>query len=157
MSFRNLRALHEFLLNGVATLKNKTLNNPTIDNKYVVGSRFQVTFHNFASADCAKTFFIAPCNCKVIEARERHVTVAGQAGTLQVEKVPSGTAVGSGTVTLASAFDLTSTANTVVTKTALTTSASTLATGDALALKVASGASTSLALATLTVTMEVTA
>lgn len=148
----SLRALYDFVMNGTATLRNKS-----VDNRFIVGSRFQVSFQNFGASDVAKTFFVAPCNCKVVEAKERHVTVAGQAGTLQVEKVPSGTAIGSGTVTLASAFDLTATANTVVTKSALTTSAGALSAGDSLALKLASGAATSLALATITLTMEVTA
>lgn len=152
----NVRALYDFLMNGVATLKNKTLANPVIDNRFLSGSRFQVTYPQVAAADVAKTFFIAPCACKIIEAKERHVTVAGQAGTLQIEKLTSGQAPGAGAVTLAAAFDLTSTANTPVTKDALTTTAAaTLAAGDALCLKVASGAATSYALGTITVTMEV--
>jgi predicted RecA/RadA family phage recombinase len=121
---------------------------------YVKGQRFTVSYDNFAAADVAKTFWVAPAACKVVAAQERHVTVAGQAGTLQVEKVPSGTAPGAGTVALAATFDLTSTANTVVEKAAVTTAGATLAKGDALALKVASGAATSLALATMTVEME---
>lgn len=116
--------------------------------------RFEVAFPQIAAADVAKTFFVAPATCKVICARERHVTVAGQAGTLTIEKLPSGTAPGSGTVVMAAAFDLTSTANTVVSKDALATSAAVLNDGDALCLKLASGAATSYALGTITVTLE---
>lgn len=126
-----------------------------LSGQWIKGSRFDVTYPRVAAADVAKTFFIAPVACKVISASERHVTVAGQAGTLQIEKLASGEAPGAGAVTLAAAFDLTSTANTPVTKTALTTSAATLAAGDALCLKLASGAATSYALGTITVTLEV--
>lgn len=122
--------------------------------QHVAGSRFTVTYPQVGAADVAKTFFIAPAACKVVSAYERHVTVAGQAGTLTIEKLTTGEAPGNGDVTLAAAFDLTSTANTPVTKAAVTTAAGTLAAGDALCLKVASGAATSYALGTITVTME---
>jgi len=120
---------------------------------FVKGEQFQVTYPQVAAADVAKTFFIAPAACKIISAYERHVTVAGQAGTLTVEKLTTGEAPGAGDVVLAAAFDLTSTANTPVTKAGVTTAAGTLAAGDALCLKVASGAATSYALGTVTVTM----
>jgi len=107
-----------------------------------------------AAAGIPVIFYTAPCACKVIRAIERHVTVAGQAGTMQIEKVPSGTAIGSGTVLLASAFDLTSTANTNVTINALTTAAATLAAGDSLAGKVASGSATSYANGMVTLVIE---
>ena len=122
--------------------------------KFVPGERFQVTYPQVAAADVAKTFFIAPAACKIISAYERHVTVAGQAGTLTIEILASGEAPGAGNVALAAAFDLTSTANTPVSKAAVTTAHGTLAAGDALALKLASGAATSYALGTITVTME---
>jgi len=120
----------------------------------IPGSRFQVSYPQFVAADVAKTFFIAPYACKIVLAYERHVTVAGQAGTLTIEKLASGEAPTAGSVVLAAAFDLTSTANTPVTKAAVTTAAGTLAAGDALCLKLASGAATSLALASMTVLME---
>ncbi len=125
-----------------------------LSGQEVKGARFSVGFSQFAAADIAKTFFIAPAPCKMVLAQERHVTVAGQAGTMQIEKLTAGQAPGAGVVTLASAFDLTSTTNTPVTKAALTTAAATLAAGDALCLNLASGAATSLALATLSVEME---
>lgn len=121
---------------------------------YIDGSRFSVTYPQVAAADVAKTFWIAPAACKILSAQERHVTVAGQAGTLQIEKCTSGEAPGAGDELLAEAFDLTSTANTPVEKAAVTTAAATLAKGDALCLKLASGAATSYALGTITVAME---
>lgn len=122
--------------------------------QFVAGEKFQVTYPQAAAADVAKTFFIAPAACKIISAYERHVTVAGQAGVLTIEKLTSGEAPGSGDDLFATGFDLTSTANTPVTKTAVTTAAGTLAAGDALCLKVQSGAATSYALGTITVTMQ---
>ena len=122
--------------------------------QFLKGQRFVVTYPQVAAADVAKTFFIAPAACKIISAYERHVTVAGQAGTLTIEKLTSGEAPGAGDVLLAEAFDLTSTANTPVSKAGVTTAAGTLAAGDALCLKVASGAATSYALGTISVTME---
>lgn len=118
------------------------------------GQTFQVSYQQVAAADVAKTFFIAPSACKILSAYERHVTVAGQDGTLQIEKLTAGEAPTAGDVLLAAAFDLASTANTPVTKAAVTTAAATLASGDALCLKLASGAATSYALGTITVTMQ---
>jgi hypothetical protein len=123
-------------------------------SSFIQGQRFVVQYPQVAAADVAKTFFIAPAACKVVSAYERHVTVAGQAGTLQIEKLNTGEAPGAGDVVLAAAFDLTSTANTPVKKDALATAAASLVAGDALCLKVASGAATSYALGTITVVME---
>lgn len=120
----------------------------------IVGNQFEVTYPQVAAADVAKTFFIANKACKIISARERHVTVAGQAGVLTIEKLTSGEAPGAGDDLFAAGFDLTSTANTPVSKTAVTTAAGTLAAGDALCLKVQSGAATSYALGTITVLMQ---
>ena len=120
----------------------------------IIGSQFEVSFPQVAAADVAKTFFIAPAACKVVSAQERHVTVAGQACTLQIEKLTTGTAPGAGVNTLSSAFDLTSTANTPVSKNGVGTANGNLTTGDALCLKVASGSATSYALGTITVLMQ---
>ena len=124
------------------------------DEKFIPGHRVVVQLHDFAAADIGKVFFIAPYPCKVVRAYERHLTVAGQAGTLTVEKVPSGTAPGSGSAAMAAAADLTAAINTNQTIAALTTAAATLAAGDALATKVASGAATSLAGASMAVVLE---
>lgn len=120
----------------------------------IVGSRFEVVYPQVAAADVAKTFFIANAPCKIISARERHVTVAGQAGVLTIEKLTSGEAPGAGDDLFGTGFDLTSTANTPVSKTAVTTAAGTLAAGDALCLKVQSGAATSYALGSISVLLE---
>lgn len=122
--------------------------------QFVVGQKFEVTYSQVAAADVAKTFFIAPAACKVVSAYERHVTVAGQAGTLTIEKLNTGEAPGAGDVVLAAAWDLTSTANTPVSKAAVSDGKEILVAGDALCLKVASGAATSYALGTITVTMQ---
>jgi len=122
--------------------------------QFVKGSRFTVGYPQVAAADVAKTFFIAPAPCKVISAYERHVTVAGQAGTLTIEKLNTGEAPGAGDVVLAAAWDLTSAANTPVSKDAVSDGKEELVAGDALCLKLASGAATSYALGTITVTLE---
>lgn len=143
------------LLDG-ATLSTAELNKLTglTTGGFIVGERFQVTYPQVAAADVAKTFFIAPAACKIISAYERHVTVAGQAGVLTIEKLTSGEAPSAGDDLFATGFDLTSTANTPVSKTAVTTAAGTMAAGDALCLKVQSGAATSYALGTITVTLQ---
>ena len=120
----------------------------------ISGSVFQVNYPEVAAADVAKTFFIAPAACEVVSAYERHVTVAGQAGTLQIEKLTTGEAPGAGDELLAATFDLTSTANTPVSKAAVATGVQQLVAGDALCLKLASGAATSYALGTITVTLK---
>lgn len=125
------------------------------DERLIPGSRSVVTYSPFSAAGIPLIFWIAPAACKIVSAVERHITVAGQAGTMQVEKIPSGTAIGSGTVVLASAFDLTSTANTNVTILGSATLATqSVAKGEALAGKVASGAATSYANGTLSITVE---
>jgi hypothetical protein len=121
---------------------------------FLKGERFTVQYPQVAAADVAKTFFIAPAACKIISAYERHITVAGQACALTIEKLTSGEAPGNGDDLFATGFDLTSTANVPVSKTAVTTAAGTLAAGDALCLKVQSGNAASYALGTITVTME---
>lgn len=122
--------------------------------QFVKGQTFTACFPNFAAADVAKVFFVAPAACELVAASEAHTTVAGQAGTLTIEKCAAGEAATQGDVVLAAAFDLTSTANTTVTKSATATGVEQLAAGDKLRLKLASGAATSLADASLTCTMK---
>jgi hypothetical protein len=119
------------------------------------GVKFQVSMP-FAAADvtAGKGFFIAPLACRLISAYEAHATVAGQAGTLQVEKCNTGEAKTAGDVLLASAFDLTSTANTPVNKAAVSDGREYLVAGDQLRLNLAGGAATSLADAVITVLMQ---
>lgn len=122
-----------------------------LDERFIPGSRFTIHFPGLAAANIPMPIWTAPYPCKVIRAIERHITVAGQAGTMQVEKTPSGTVPGSGTNLLASAFDLTSTANTAVVINAI---ANTLAVGDSVSTDLLSGVATSYAGGSLTVVME---
>ena len=118
------------------------------------GTRSVLTMSGLAAASAGQVLFIVPTDCKLVQVLERHVTKAGQAGTIQIEKVPSGTAPGSGTVLLDAALDATTNNNTVQTATATN---AVLAAGDALAIKLASGALTSLAGMTLAAVIEWTA
>lgn len=121
---------------------------------FVPGERFTVTYPQVAAADAAKTFWIAPAACKLISAQERHVTVAGQACTLQIEKLNTGEAPGAGDEILATGFDLTSAANTPVEDLAVATGDEDLVKGDALALKVGAGAIAGYALGTIVCVLE---
>lgn len=60
----------------------------------------------------AFTFFCANRSYKIIEVKERHETANVGAYSLQIKKVPSGTAIASGTNVLTTAFDLTASAAT---------------------------------------------
>jgi predicted RecA/RadA family phage recombinase len=122
--------------------------------QFIPGERFTVTYPQVAAADVAKTFWIAPAACKVISAQERHVTVAGQACTLQIEKLAAGEAPGAGDAVLANGFDLTSAANTPVEVLAVADGKENLIKGDALALKLGAGVATDYALGTITVVLE---
>lgn len=124
------------------------------DGQHIKGQRFTIQYPQVAAADVAKTFFIAPAACKIISGYERHVTVAGQAGVLTVEKLNTGEAPGAGDDLFTAGFNLASTANTPVSINAVTTAAGSLVAGDALCLKLQSGAATSYALGTVTLTME---
>ena len=125
-----------------------------LTSDFVKGERFHVTFPNIAAADVAKAFFVAPAACKIISAYEIHGTVCDAADTLQIEKCTSGEDAGAGDELLAAAFTLNSTANTPVSKAAVTTAAATLAAGDALLLKFKSGDGTNYAEGCITCTME---
>ena len=108
----------------------------------------------FAAADVGDVFFVAPVACEVVSVAEVHGTVAGQAGTLQVEKCEAGEAASAGDEVLASAIDLTGTINTAQTALAVSDGKEQLAAGDMLRTKVASGAATSLADAVLSVRLR---
>mgnify|MGYP001004195036 CR=1 FL=1 len=122
--------------------------------QFIPGERFTVTYPDVAAADVAKVFWIAPAACKIISAQERHVTVAGQAATLQIEKLSTGEAPGAGDALLATGFDLTSAANTPVLDLAVATGVEALVAGDALCLNLAAGNAADYALGTITVVME---
>jgi hypothetical protein len=67
-----------------------------------------------AAGDYEGRFFIAPFPCEVIEVREQH-RVAGSSTTASVNvlKVPSGTAAASGTAVIAAVMDVSTVADTV--------------------------------------------
>lgn len=84
------------------------------------------------------TFFTARWPMEVLRVTERHGTLGTDAGavTLDVEKLASGTAKGSGTSILSSTFSLKSTINTPVTKEGVNlSSARQLKENESLALK----------------------
>jgi hypothetical protein len=121
--------------------------------------RFQGKFpvaHSFASAGEANVFFTASCRCRVTKISEVHATAAGQAGTLTVERLQGTEAPGSGDDLLGTTkIDAAGTVNTVQSP-ALTGTAAhlVLEVGNRLALKKASGATTTLANANVTVELE---
>lgn len=87
-----------------------------------------------ATASQYERFWIAPAKC-VVDSVTASWSVASSSGTLQVEKVPSGTAQGSGTNLLSSTISTAGAANTNTAGTLSTTAATVeLASGDALAL-----------------------
>jgi len=126
---------------------------------YVAPHRFQEKLSvslNFAAVGVAFIFFVAPFRCRVTKISEVHATVAGQAGTLTVERLQGTEAPGSGDDLLATTkVDLTATINTVQSPALTATVAHlVLEVGERLCLKLASGAATSLANAALTVELE---
>jgi len=128
-------------------------NHKTVDDAFPVGQQFTVTIPNIAAATVGKPLWIAPAPCMIVSAAERHITVCDAADTMTLEKVPSGTAAGSGTVVLAGNFTLNSTANTVVTVLQSATEAAyTLAEDDTLHLKFVSGDGTNYAGGAITIT-----
>jgi len=122
----------------------------------MLGTTFALSTGTIAAADVTANaiFFIAPANCKVLSGYEAHTTVAGQAGTLQIEKCNTGEAATTGDPIMATAWDLTSTANTPVAKASTLDAAASLIAGDMLRLNKASGAATSYADGNVTLLME---
>jgi hypothetical protein len=122
--------------------------------QFVKGEKFVVTFPNIAAASVGFPFFIAPAACKVLSAMETHVTVCDAADTMTISKCNTGEAPGAGDVVLAAAFTLNSTANTPVTKAAVTDGKEAMVAGDMLNLKFASGDGTSYAGGCVVVTLQ---
>jgi len=117
----------------------------------------------FAAADVvgttsAKLIFTATQRVKVTRISEIHAVVAGQAGTLDVERLQGTEAVGGGNgdaLLGTTKIDLEGTINTVQSPTLTSTAAHLiLEAGDRVALKLASGAATSLVNANITVELE---
>lgn len=125
-----------------------------ITGQFLKGTRFQVTFPNIAAADVAKAFFVAPAACKIKSAYETHGTVCDAGDTMTIEKCNTGKDAGAGDVVLAAAWALNSTANTPVSKAAVTDGKESLVAGDSLMLKFATGDGTNYAEGCVTCTME---
>jgi hypothetical protein len=106
-----------------------------------------------------QNIFIADRNYTVEEVRWSHaVAGSGGAASVDVKKCTGTTAAASGTTVLGSTFDLTATANTVVTKNranagVVSTPVATLAAGDRLALDF-TGTLTSMTQGTMTVVLS---
>jgi hypothetical protein len=114
--------------------------------------------HNFASAGATAgdIFHTATRREKVTVISEVHATAAGQAGTITVERLQGTEAPGSGDDLLGTTkIDAAGTINTVQTATLTSTTTNlVLEVGNRLALKVASGATTTLANACVTVHLQ---
>jgi hypothetical protein len=74
-----------------------------------------VTAKIFAAEDTSQIIFTADRSYEVVGIMETH-SAGDAAGTVQVQKVPSGTAIGSGVDLVTTVFDLNSTADTPVIK-----------------------------------------
>jgi hypothetical protein len=120
----------------------------------ISGSRFVISYPNFALADVAKPFWVAPAACKIISATERHITVSSNAGTLNLEKMIATKATTAGDLLLGTGFNMTSTALTGVTQAAVTTAVATFEAGDTMGLILTAATGTSYAGASLSVLME---
>lgn len=128
-------------------------------NDYIV-LPINTTISDVSAATAANygTFFVCPFhNAIVWKIYERHETAGTDVGsvTLDIEKLPSGTAEGSGTSVLASTINLKATAATYQGATRSATIANTqLTTGDSLALKT-SGTLTSVNNVTITILLRI--
>ncbi len=109
----------------------------------------------FAHASIANIFFIAPFRCRITKIQEIHETKAGQAGTLQIERLQGTEAITEGDQLLVTTIALGGTDDTVQTPTLHATPATLiLEVGDRLCFELTSGASTTLANACITVELE---
>lgn len=112
--------------------------NPALSNPKARVQSFAISTQLYgsdaATAARYERFWTAPAKC-VVDSVVATWSTASTSGTLQVEKVPSGTAQGSGTNLLSSTIDTSSAANTNNSGTLSTTDATIeLASGDSLAL-----------------------
>lgn len=111
----------------------------------IAGQYFTVTYPNIAAADVAKAFFVAPAACALVSAYETHGTVCDAGDTLTIEKCNTGEDAGAGDVMLAAAWTMNSTANTPVSKAAVSDGKESMVAGDTMMLKFASGDGTNYA------------
>jgi hypothetical protein len=91
----------------------------------------------------AQNIWTADRDYEILDIRERHAVVAGQAGTINAYVDSGTTAPGGGQAVATSAFDLTATANTAVAGTLQVLGLRFLLAGDRLSVKVASGSAAS--------------
>lgn len=108
----------------------------------------------YASATTvSQAVFIADGNYELVSVQEVHTT-ASSSGTLQIEKLTTTTAPGSGTVMLTGTISLAGTANTVLSGTLVTNNATLrLASGNRLGIVIA-GTMTSLAGSVIQITLK---
>ncbi len=115
--------------------------------------QFIATYQTDAAAALPlRTIFTAPVACVVTSVKAVFDVTAGAASTIGIYKDVSTDAAGAGTLILAAAMDFGGTARTVLTP-ALAASAATytLAAGDRLSVKIASGSATGTVAANITV------
>ncbi len=116
---------------------------------------FTAIYQTGAAAACPPmTIFTAPVACVVSSVKTIWDTVAGATSTISIFKDTGTAALGAGTLILAAAIDMEGTARTTGTP-ALAASAATytLAAGDRLSVKVASGTATASSGVNFTVTL----
>jgi hypothetical protein len=143
---------------GINALVLATDNPPTSANRVVLPSTqtVEATVQGTSAATAGnypESFFIAPYPIEIVSVKERHTVLGtdGGAVTVMLKKVPSGTAVASGTDTLAAGISLKATINTNQSPALHATAANyRLAAGDSLGL-VTTGTLTSVAGVSVTV------
>lgn len=115
--------------------KNKHIRNS--DEIYVFEKQVTIPYTDAADSNYYPIFYVAEVQCFLMEAKMRHGATGGASAAVNVIKIPSGTAKSAGQSMLASAFDLTATANTVQSRTISTSSVgvSQLSPGDAMGLR----------------------
>lgn len=102
------------------------------------GANMVIVSRVLGALDVSQAIFCADAAYQIVAAKAVWGVAGGAAATLNIEKLSSTTAPGSGTAILTGAMDLTSTANTVTTGTLTATAADLLlASGDRLGCKLA--------------------
>ena len=102
----------------------------------------------------AQNLWTADRDYEIVDLRERHAVVAGQAGTMNVYVDTGTTAPGGGQAIATSNFDMTATANTAVAGTLPVLGLRFLLAGDRLSVKSASGSLASAKGAQITVSLQ---
>ncbi len=126
----------------------------TIAGSGTLTDQWIATYQTFGAAAAlpTKTIFTAPVACKVTSVKAIWDVAAGAASTIGIYKDTGTTAAGGGTIILAAAIDVETTARTTNTPALSATAADyTLAAGDRLSVKIATGSATANALVNFTV------